>query len=207
MKINSSKTMEMLVSFSKTLPDVPKIVIDNAEIECVKECTLLGVILNDRLNWQDNVEKLYKKASRRMYFISQLKRTRMPSRDIIKVYVSLVRPIMEYACQVWHAGLTEQQAEVIESIQERALKIAFPTLDYDHALKEANLMTLYQRREILCRRLFKSAQVPSHKLNPLLPEPRVITHNQRHPMKYPLPVCKTNRLKDSFIPYSLFNFQ
>jgi hypothetical protein len=131
----------------------------------------------------------------------------MPSGDIVKVYVSLVRPIMEYASQVWHAGLTEQQAHMLESIQQRALKVAFPTLDYDQALMEANLMTLYERREVLCKRLFSSAQDSSHKLNPLLPNPRVITHNQRHAAKYPLPVCKTNRFKDSFIPYSLFNFQ
>ena len=207
MNINSSKTKEMLVSFSKKTPEVPTIVIQDKEIVRVRECTLLGVILNDRLNWQDNVEKLYKKASTRMHFISQLKRTCMPSRDIVKVYVSLVRPIMEYASQVWHAGLTEQQAHMLESIQQRALKVAFPTLDYDQALMEANLMTLYERREVLCKRLFSSAQDSSHKLNPLLPNLRVITHNQRHAAKYPLPVCKTNRFKDSFIPYSLFNFQ
>ena len=206
MKINSSKTKEMLVSFSRSPPDVPGIQINGEEIKRVSECTLLGVVLNDKLNWQDNVDKLFKKASSRMYFISQLKRTRMASSEIVKVYISLVRPVLEYACQVWHGGLTEQQSDLLESIQERALRLAFPSMDYNQALQVANIMTLHQRREELCKRLFDSAQDPSHKLHPLLPEQRVITHNQRHATKFPLPKCYTNRYKDSFIPYSLFNF-
>ena len=196
----------MFVSFSKEAPNVPQIVVEGNQIERVSHCTLLGVIIKDKLNWQEHVDKLHKKASSRLYFVSQLKRTKMSSLDIVKVYISLVRSVLEYACQLRHAGLTDHQRDMLESIQQRALKIAFPSLDYEEALVSAKLQSLYQRRQELCRRLFNSAQDPSHKLHPLLPHPRKITHNQRNPSKYPLPKCNTNRYKDSFIPYCLFNF-
>ncbi len=151
------------------------------------------MIINDKLNWQEHVDKLHKKASSRLYFVSKLKRTKMSSSDIVKVYVSLVRPVLEYACQLWHAGLTDHQRDMLESIQQRALKIAFLSQDYDDALVSAKLQSLFQRRQELCRRLFNSAQDPSHKRHPLLPHPRKITHNQRNPSKYPLPKSNTNR--------------
>ena len=130
----------------------------------------------------------------------------MPSFDVVKVYMSLVRPIVEYACQVWHSSLTVDKSNLIESIQQRALKIAFPHMDYEDALTEAKLVTLHQRRADLCKRLFESAQEPDHKLHPLLPPPRNSQYDIRDPKEFPLPMCKTNRYKDSIVPYCLFNF-
>ena len=66
---------------------------------------------------------------------------------------------------IWHAGLTDSQRDVFESIQQRTLKIAFLSLDYE-ALISANMPSLYQHRQELCRRLFNSVQDPSNKLHP-----------------------------------------
>jgi hypothetical protein len=206
MKINPTKTKEMLVSFSNEAPHVPAISVNNHELERVSHCTLLGVHINDKLNWHDHVDKMFKKSSSRLYLISQLKRTKMQGVDIVKVYISLVRPVLEYASPVWHPGLTDYQQQLLESIQERALRIAYPSLSYEDALSVTNLTSLKSRRHELCRKLFEAAQDPAHKLYTLIPLPRVITHNQRHPSKFPLPLCKTNRFKDSFIPYCLFHF-
>ena len=73
----------------------------------------------------------------------------MTSKDLVKVYTSLVRPIAEYACQVWHAGLTKAQIDMIESIQERVLKIIYPDNDTEEALSLSKLDSLYERREML----------------------------------------------------------
>ena len=62
MNINASKTKEMLVSFATIHPKVPAIMIDNAAIERVHVCTLLGVDINDNLKWDSHVEKIFRKA-------------------------------------------------------------------------------------------------------------------------------------------------
>jgi hypothetical protein len=180
MKINASKTKEMMICFSKSPPLIPHITIDSKEIERVTSFKLLGIEINDNLNWNDHIEKVYKKACQRLYFISQLKRTKISSNGIVKVYVTLVRPILEYSCQLWHAGLNAHHQELLESIQERALSMAFPLLAYEDALIEASIPTLSERREELCKRLFSMAQDPTHKLHNLLPPERTITHNQRN---------------------------
>ena len=36
---------------------------------------------------------------------------------MLAIYCSIVRPVVEYACQVWHGGLTKEQTDTIENIQ------------------------------------------------------------------------------------------
>ena len=203
MNINPTKTKEMLITFAKNKPDVPNITI--APIERVQTCTLLGIDLNDQLSWDNHVEKIYKKASSRLHFVSQLKRTRMSSEDMVRVFVAIVRPLVEYACQLWHAGLTESQVTMIESVQVRALNLAYPMLSYEEALVTTGLPTLQTRRKQLCESLFADAEDKDHRLHQALPPPRKTTYSTRNPRKYPLPNVKTERYKDSFIPYCLFN--
>ena len=45
-------------------------------------------------------------------------------------------------------------SEELENIQRRALRIIFAVLGYQEALKECNIATLYQRRQLLTERLF-----------------------------------------------------
>ena len=205
MRINASKTKEMLICFKRDPPTVPKIKVDGCEIERVESCTLLGIQLNSSLTWNEHIDKVYKRANQRLHFIAQLKRTKVDGKDMVAVYTSLIRPILEYACQLWHGGLNKQQEILLESIQERALSMAFPSCEYTTALQLANITSLYDRREELCKRLFISAQDESHKIHGLLPPQRTITHNQRHASKYPLPKVKTQRFKGSFINHCLFH--
>ena len=95
----------MIISFPYTPTLVPHFTIGGEEIERIAICTLRVISLDDSLSWQNHVVKVHKKAGQRRNFISQLKRTKIPSSDRVKVYLSLVCPGVEYACQLWHAGL------------------------------------------------------------------------------------------------------
>ena len=41
---------------------------------------------------------------------------------IVTIYVSVIRPVLEYACPVWHTNLNRHLTESIETVQKRALK-------------------------------------------------------------------------------------
>ena len=207
MRLNASKTKEILISFAKIQPDVSKIVVDNTEVERVTQFTLLGLKLSASLNWEEHCSKIIKRANTRLFFLKQLKRAKVPPKDIVASFISVVRPILEYACQVWHPGLTIEQHDLLENIQARALKIAYPTHEYSQALKESDIPTLKARRTDLCKRLFNDMQKESHMIHDLLPMPRDNAHSTRHATKYPLPRVKTERFKKSFLNYCLFNFQ
>ena len=125
--------------------------------------------------------------------------------DLVKVYKSIVRPVVEYACQVWGMSLTKELSDNIESIQRRAFKIIFPHLTYHQACTATESPQLITRRESMCKKLFKDIENPEHKLFDLLPEKYNNTYSLRKNRKYVPPKCKTNRYKNSFFPWCAYN--
>ena len=104
----------------------------------------------------------------------QLKRAVIRQTDLVNVYVSVVSPVLEYACPVWHTNLPKYLTENIEMIQKRALESIFPNKGYDDILYDLGMCTLHERRNVICEQYFKNMQANSHKLHHLLPEERCI---------------------------------
>jgi len=46
--------------------------------------------------------------------------------QLLHFYISVIRPVLEYAVPVWHHLLTKSQTDSIESVQKRALRIFYP---------------------------------------------------------------------------------
>ena len=140
------------------------------------------------------------KAAKRLYRLRQLKWAGICASDPVLFYCSTIRSVLEYACQVFHFSLPSYLSEELERIQKRALCIIFPYASYNSALKEAGIPSLYDRRASLSFDLFKDIVLDiNHKLAGLL-LPKADHHRQlRSNRKFNVPVCKTERLKKSFI--------
>ena len=111
---------------------------------CVK---VLGVYISSDLTWRSHVDYICPNASKRLHLLSMLKRAGASQRDLFMFYKATVRSVVEYAYMVWHAGLTGEQSNRIESIQKKAFGIILPDVSYEHALVPAGLETLHTRRE------------------------------------------------------------
>ena len=83
-------------------------------------------------------------------------------------FTSVIRSVLEYRAQVWHASLTGEQCYDIERIQKRVLRIIYPGITYE-ALTRCGIKTLEGRRETKCVNLVKDMMVSTHKLHDLLP--------------------------------------
>ena len=68
---------------------------------------------------------IVKRARKRLYVLRVLIKSGLPPADLIQVYCSLVRPILEYASPVW-AVLPDCLVQLVESVQKSALRIIFP---------------------------------------------------------------------------------
>jgi len=44
---------------------------------------------------------------------------------MLRFYIAVICPVMEYAAPVWHTGLTAELVKSLESVQKRALRIMF----------------------------------------------------------------------------------
>ena len=82
-----------------------------------------------------------------------MKKAGLNSLDILRIYCSLIRSQIEYASPVW-SGLSNTLSDLIQAVQKRALKIAYPSLSYEEALEA-------------CQKLLKSLQNEHFSYNPL----------------------------------------
>jgi hypothetical protein len=204
MRVNPRKTKEVLIHFGKFFSHtfVPRIVINGNQIERATTFKFLGIIFNTDLSWSDHVEFMLNKISKRYFIIYQLSRMGLARKDIITVYCAVMRSVLEYACVVWHPGLTVAESSEIERVQKRVLRIIFPNFHYKDALLAAQLDRLDVRREKLMRTTFMEIKDPSHILNPLL-TPRTGVSNTRSQYPYGLPHHKTSRFTKSFFVYCI----
>ena len=130
------------------------IVINCKDIDVVPKAKVLGLTLSSNLKWNNHVDEIVKKSRKRLYCLSQLKRSGLKPPELIQFYRTCIRPITEYACPVFHDCLPAYLSKDIESIQRRAMRISFPSLSNKEALDEAGLISLSVRRQSLTDKLF-----------------------------------------------------
>ena len=206
MHLNTNKTKEMILTFSKRLRtnNYEPLMADSVSIERVTDFKILGVIISADLSWSKHVRYIVSKASKRFFAICQLVRCGFASDDILKVYCTLVRPVLEYASQVWHCGLTRSLSDEIEHVQMRCLRIIYPQLSYSDALSVSGLQLLSVRREASVIKLFNEIKNPNHVLHYLLPvKPIKLGSITRNTYPYELKLGKTNRRSHSLISYCI----
>jgi len=129
MNINWNKTKEMIIGPLAT-QSVPLLNVDGNTIQRVTVFKLLGVSVDSDLEWDSHVSAICSKASSRLYFLKLLKRSAVSRDDLMHFYESYIRPVLEYACAVWHSSLTIEQSKRIENIQRRAVTIIDGHCDY-----------------------------------------------------------------------------
>ena len=76
--------------------------------------------------------------------MSLLKRCSIPTDKLVRVFITCIRPVLEYSNEVWHYSLPQYLSDEIERIQRRARRIIFPELKYSEAMDRANVVTLFQ---------------------------------------------------------------
>ena len=81
------------------------------------------VHVSSDLKWMEHVDAI----TSCLYFLKQLRRADVPTTDLLHFYTTVVRPVLEYACPVWHSGLTVAQSDLFRSMQKRAILIVYPT--------------------------------------------------------------------------------
>ena len=75
-----------------------------------------------------HVSEIVKKASKRLYFLRQLKRAHFEKALLLRFYTSCIRSVCDYAIPVFHASLPQYLIDDLERVQKRALSIIMPHL-------------------------------------------------------------------------------
>ena len=179
-KLNGEKCKEQRISFSKDQPVFDPIVLNGQPLEVVNSAKLLGVKLTNNLSWNEHINDTIKKASKRFYFLIQLKRANVSLKDLVLFYITCIRSVLTYAVPVFFDGLPNYMKIELERVQKRAFSIICPNIPYIQALQEANIPTIVDNCEHVCHKTFNSIVNDSeNKLFKLLPTLNNVSYNLR----------------------------
>ena len=115
-----------MITFSKKHPTRATVFVNSNSTERVTTFKLLSVVLSTDLSWGSHVDYLYSKCAPHLYFLTLLKRAGIAPSDTLRIYTSMVRSVLEYACAIWHTSPTKGQSDKLESIQKRPLRTTVP---------------------------------------------------------------------------------
>ena len=107
---NISKCKYMIVSRKRNPPEpvVPLKLFDSA-LDRVDNYKYLGVLLTDNLSWSMQVESVCQKARRVLGLLYRRFYGQASQETLKQLYLSLVWPHLDYACQVWDPHLLKDK--------------------------------------------------------------------------------------------------
>jgi len=166
LKMNASKTKYMIVrSTRKELRgNIVLKCLDGIEIEQVETMKYLGIIIDDRLRFQDHCNYMLKKIGKKTRFLNRVgNHISMYTRCTI--YKIIIAPHFEY-CATLLIGMGETQITRLQKVQNRAMRVILQCNRYtkvEDMLEALQFMSVRQRlRYNICIFIYKI-------LNDLLP--------------------------------------
>ena len=181
MKLNETKCKELRTSFSKVPRDFNPILINDKCVKVVESCKLLSMIISNKLTWNLHIDEVVKKVSKRIYYLIQLKRANIPLKDLVLLYITCIRSVIDYGIPVIYYSLPKYLRSELERLKKRAMRIICPNTNYEDALITCGLELLSVHHEYICTKLFQTvAAEESHVLRTFLPP----THTSLYDLRW-----------------------
>lgn len=134
-QLNETKCKELLVNSNVKNPtSFDPVVVNGLPINLVTSAKILALNIFNDLKWNCHIDYIIKKAKKRLYGVSQLKRSGLGARELVQLFRTWIRPIREYACPVFHDGLPVYLSNELECVQKWAMRIFFPLCSYNEAV-------------------------------------------------------------------------
>ena len=99
LSLNTSKTAYTIIT-NQRQSDIPGVIIRNTEILACQKQKFLGIILDNKLNFKEHIDKIsnkVKSANGILWKLSQY----VPSQVLTKIYYTLVYPFLIYGVEIW----------------------------------------------------------------------------------------------------------
>ena len=154
------------------------------------------------MKWQSNTTNLITKVNKKPWMVRRLKYLGAKRCDLVDMYAKHVRCILELAAPAWQGAITKAERLELERVQKSALHIILGEEyeSYNQALIITGLQTLEIRRQNLCLKFAKRAELHSkHKRWFALNTSTVNTRQQK--VKYKNVQYRHTRFRNSPISY------
>jgi hypothetical protein len=183
--LNVAKTKEMVVDFRRNPPPHSPLLIKGVEVEIVHNYKYLGSLLDDRLDWTDNITSILKRANQRLYFLKRLKSFDIRPELLGMFYRATVESVVTFNSLCFFGSLKEHDKARLTKITKTATRlIGHPVTSFQ---------SLYEAKAV--KRLGAILEDPTHPLCKELSTLTSVRSGRLRSMR-----ARTNRFCSSFVP-------
>ena len=166
---------------------------------------LKPLMITSNLSWSEHINNKCIKAKKLIGLLYRRFYGNADPTALFELYTALVRPHLEYACEVWNPHL-QKERDQLERVQKYGLRMCSKqwSAGYTDVLSLFKIPTLSDRREYLslCT-MFKITQemmyFPTNVFVPKLPDNLSSSSNS---FLFYQPFAKSNAFLYSFVPFS-----
>ena len=207
MSFNPDKTEIMVFSKSED-PEEFRFFFDGNEIKTTSSHKHLGVTLTDDAKWNEHTDNIIKSARKHLGALRKLK-YKMNRQTLSKMYITYIRPILEYACEVWD-NCNNYNINKLEKVQLDAARIVtgLPIFTKTENLYLATgwepLEERRHNRKLQLLYNIKNGSAPQY-LRELLPPTiqSITTYPLRNGNDFIVPFCRLTISSTSFFPSTI----
>ncbi len=106
LKLNTLKTVEMIVEFKRNPPALPQLTIMNSTITTVESFILQGTTISQELKWHTHFESIVKKAQQRLDFLRPLRKFNLSQELLKQFYSAIIESVLCTSITVWFSSAT-----------------------------------------------------------------------------------------------------
>ena len=141
---------------------------------------------------------LVKKFNSKAWSLKFLKRSGMKERDLMNVYKTVIRPVLDFASVAYHSILTEEQSFAIERLQMRAMKtVCGELVSYRTVLDSNRIETMRARRTEKFEKFARKSVSNAIIKDKWFPPNNIIARELRRREEFFIPRLRTERAKKS----------
>ena len=192
----------MLITCKKRPLNPPAILINGIPLDMVDSYKYLGLLISSDLSWSHRIDSICSKARKILGLLYWRFSRDTEPHALLQLYLSLVRPHLEYRSQVWDPHL-QRDINQLESVQKFGLRVCAKQWDlsYNELLSNFDVPTLNDRR------LYLKLATMYKIVHDLLVFPPVFVHRSTkahvNSNIFIQPYAHTNSFLYSFVPHSV----
>ena len=189
LELNVSKTKELIVDFRQGDHQYDPVTIKGVEVQRVPQYDYLGTTVTESLSWGANVQRLARKAFKRMYHLRKLRQFKVNNKLQLMFYGSVIESVMVFGVAVWGGALTCQDKRTIKRVKVCAERIM--------GTKVSGWETIYNSRlQMMTSRILKDNKHPLYGYLQYLPSGKRLRQDR----------IRTKRYGTSFVPKAISHY-
>ena len=118
--LNIEKTKEMIIDFRKASNQSEPIVINEKQVERVNSFKYLGVVIDSKMTWTENIDNIITKLKPRMYCLRKLRSFNVDNNLLQIFYSSIFNSVISFGISCWGGNASKQDKDRIDRFIKKA---------------------------------------------------------------------------------------